>query len=296
MLKTCSEISLDSKEQLFGTTPKVNYWILIEYNSEWEENVLKSINISQAVKSKISELLQSREYTRLQWIKRVNNNDDLITLYFAESTELNKNLYKRQIAAYEDILRLNFKNIHTDNYRSETPLLLICTHNSYDSCCGKQGFSLYKDVCDDNYFDVWQTSHLGGHRFAPNVLLLPEGLYYGRVDSSKYETIKNDFINNQLSIEILRGRSFHDKYIQAADHYLRISIGNSDFDSLNYISSGKLNEQAICVNFKYAASNSSYKVIIEELPAIMEICPGCNDRKMKTISQFRLLNIEKTMV
>ena len=32
---------------------------------------------------------------------------------------------------------------------------------------------------------MWQSSHIGGDRFAGNVVFLPEGLYYGRVEPAE---------------------------------------------------------------------------------------------------------------
>lgn len=295
MLKSCSEISLDSKEQLFGTSPRVNFWILIEYCSEWDENVLKSIDISHEVKLKLSELLLSNDYTRLQWIKNNEQRNEKLSFYLIESTESSKSVYKKTLTGYEDILRLNLNNIVTNSNRSETPLILVCTHNSYDACCGKLGNEVFQYIFAESGFEVWQTTHLGGHRFAANILFLPNGIYYGRVDKSDFEILKSDFMKNRMTINNLRGRSFYEKYTQAADYYLRLKIGNVDIHSLHYISSVHSDENIICVNFMILHTGVRYKVIIEELPGILEICPGCNDRYIKPVSQFRLLEIEKTI-
>jgi len=294
MLRTCSEISLNSKEQLFGTSPRVHFWILIEYSLKWEEYVLKSINISQSVKSKISELLQSNDYSRLQWIKKNKKGDNNICFYLVESTESNKIVYKKTLNRYEDILGLNSDNIATHSCRSETPLILVCTHDSYDACCGKLGNHLYEEICDESIFDVWKTTHLGGHRFAPNILFLPDGIYYGRVNKSNFDILKSGFISNRMTFENLRGRSYYDKYSQAADYYLRLYTGISDINSLAFNSSEKFDERTTCITFMIKPNRVCYRVIIEELPGSLEICPGCSDRQKKLVSQFRLLEIEKT--
>lgn len=55
--------------------------------------------------------------------------------------------------------------------------VLICTHGARDTCCGSRGTRLAFDLRDAVASPVrlWRSSHLGGHRFAPTVLVLPEG-------------------------------------------------------------------------------------------------------------------------
>ena len=56
--------------------------------------------------------------------------------------------------------------------------LLVCTHGRRDVCCGSLGtelaFGLAATVQRPDT-KVWRTSHTGGHRFAPTVILLPQG-------------------------------------------------------------------------------------------------------------------------
>lgn len=59
------------------------------------------------------------------------------------------------------------------------PVLLVCTHGSRDACCGRLGVPLLKSSSPQRQFI--ECSHLGGHRFAPVVLALPEWRCYGRL-------------------------------------------------------------------------------------------------------------------
>lgn len=61
-------------------------------------------------------------------------------------------------------------------------LYLVCTHGNRDACCGRFGSQL-AGVLSAKGYPVWETTHVGGHRFAPNLVILPEGLYYGPVDA-----------------------------------------------------------------------------------------------------------------
>jgi hypothetical protein len=61
------------------------------------------------------------------------------------------------------------------------PLYLTCTHGKHDPCCAQRGRPVAAALAAVRPGRVWQASHLGGCRFAPNVLVLPLGLVYGRV-------------------------------------------------------------------------------------------------------------------
>ena len=69
--------------------------------------------------------------------------------------------------------------------RVEHPVFLVCTHGKHDRCCAKYGRPLYdavREQVDEEW--VWQSTHVGGDRFAGNLVALPDGVYYGRVEPS----------------------------------------------------------------------------------------------------------------
>jgi hypothetical protein len=64
--------------------------------------------------------------------------------------------------------------------------VLVCTHGTRDSCCGKRGAQLAVELAAPGLpagQNLWRTSHMGGHRFAPTFLVLPEGTVWGFADT-----------------------------------------------------------------------------------------------------------------
>jgi Sucrase/ferredoxin-like len=61
------------------------------------------------------------------------------------------------------------------------PLYLVCAHSKHDTCCALRGRPVAAALHQVRPGRVWESSHVGGDRFAANVLVLPVGLLYGRV-------------------------------------------------------------------------------------------------------------------
>ncbi len=64
------------------------------------------------------------------------------------------------------------------------PVYAVCAHGTRDMCCAIEGrpvATALAQLCPDR---AWECSHVGGDRFAANVLVLPTGQLYGRVDDA----------------------------------------------------------------------------------------------------------------
>lgn len=68
-------------------------------------------------------------------------------------------------------------------------LYLVCTHGSRDPCCGLLGVPIYRRLAEVTKRQVIQSSHLGGHRFAPVVASFPEWRFYGHVEVDDLEEL-----------------------------------------------------------------------------------------------------------
>jgi len=95
-----------------------------------------------------------------------------------------------------------------DQYRqAETSArdILVCTHGSRDACCGSLGVGVYNALREraksiGKELRVWRASHLGGHRFAPTLLELPEMRYWGRVTPDLLELL----IDRNIRADVVR--------------------------------------------------------------------------------------------
>ncbi len=58
----------------------------------------------------------------------------------------------------------------------EAPIYLVCAHSKHDTCCALRGRPVAAALAQERPGRVWECSHVGGERFAANVLVLPGGL------------------------------------------------------------------------------------------------------------------------
>lgn len=113
------------------------------------------------------------------------------------------------------------------------PLLLVCTHGKHDRCCARYGRPLARaleELAEQGW--VWQSSHLGGDRFAGNVVVLPEGLYYGRVQAADARTLLDEHLAGRIDLPHYRGRSCYSFAVQAAERAVREETGLVGIDDL----------------------------------------------------------------
>jgi hypothetical protein len=109
--------------------------------------------------------------------------------------------------------------------RWEAPLFLTCTHGRHDVCCAELGRPVARALFFSHPDEAWEVSHIGGDRFAANVLVLPHGLYYGRLAPESAARMAVWHHEGRLDLEHLRGRSGYPWVVQAAEIFLRQQLG-----------------------------------------------------------------------
>lgn len=111
--------------------------------------------------------------------------------------------------------------------------LLICTHGSRDTCCGTFGTRLALDAARSGAATlanttVWRTSHLGGHRFAPTVLVLPHGTVWANVDLEMLIRLAADSPSVDDVADRFRGSSdLESPALQAVERAVLLERGGS---------------------------------------------------------------------
>ncbi len=112
------------------------------------------------------------------------------------------------------------------------PLFLVCTHGRHDVCCAEHGRPIAAALAASHPQLTWECSHIGGDRFAGNMLVMPDGLYYGRVDRHSAPQIAKTHLAGRLDLDHLRGRAGFRFSTQAAEWHLRRRLAVTGTDRL----------------------------------------------------------------
>lgn len=102
-----------------------------------------------------------------------------------------------------------------------SPVLLVCTHGRRDVCCAERGRPLAQALAAAFPDETWESSHVGGDRFAGNLVAFPHGLYLGRVRPDEGADVARTYADGGVPLGHLRGRSCYPMVVQAAERALR---------------------------------------------------------------------------
>jgi hypothetical protein len=109
---------------------------------------------------------------------------------------------------------------------------LVCTHGRHDACCALRGRPVAAALHRLRPETTWECSHVGGDRFAGNVVVLPHGLYYGRVGPADAAALVAAHESGRVAPSLLRGRAAYRPPVQAAQHFARAELGALGIDDL----------------------------------------------------------------
>jgi hypothetical protein len=112
------------------------------------------------------------------------------------------------------------------------PIYLVCTHGRHDVCCADNGRPFYRAMFEARPDVTWEVSHIGGDRFAGNMLVLPRGDYFGRLEPEDAEPLAETYEAGRLDLAHHRGRSIQPRLVQAAEHFVRETEGLVGLDDL----------------------------------------------------------------
>lgn len=112
------------------------------------------------------------------------------------------------------------------------PLVLVCTHGRRNACCARTGAPLARGL-EARFGDlIWETTHLGGDRYAANLVCLPHGLYYGDLGLDQATAAVEAYLRGAVVLDRLRGRAGLPEPAQAAEHHVRAHTGNLGIDDV----------------------------------------------------------------
>jgi hypothetical protein len=234
----CSDISRENDEPLGATASRIDNWLLVEYRGLWSSDALAGSGLSDQVKARLTKLRTTRPRTRVLLIRRPDRRrHPNLVVYAASSREGEEQLGRMEIDEHEDLRGVDPWEAVTP---SEEPLFLACTHGKHDPCCARRGRPLFDALSEQlDAGSAWQCTHIGGDRFAGNLLCLPHGVYFGRVERDDVPLLVDEYLDDRISLAHYRGRSCWPFAVQAAERRIRAEEGLIGLDDLSLVSAAR---------------------------------------------------------
>ena len=267
----CAAESSASDEPLAASASRIDHWIVLEYRGLWERDVLGGSLFSPELKAHLREQLRALAHARLLFVKKPERRGyGRRQLYFGSSRPGEERFFQLEVDHQEDLRGFDFVRAlgsDTPGLPVEHPLLVVCTHGKRDRCCAKYGQPLYDALRRETETGhVWQSTHVGGDRFAGNVVVLPQGLYYGRVGPGDVGRLLAAHAAGRVDLDRYRGRSAYSFPLQAAEHAIREAEGLVGIDDLALVGSERMGEATWRVRFR-ASDGVVHEVDVCEEPA-----------------------------
>nr|WP_245627721.1 sucrase ferredoxin [Actinomadura oligospora] len=167
------------------------------------------------------------------------------------------------------------------------PVFLVCTHGRRNACCARTGAPLARSLTARFGDLVWETTHVGGDRYAANLVCLPHAVYYGNLGPDDAEKAVSAYLDGEVVLDRLRGRAGLPEAAQAAEHAVRAETGVLEVTGVTVETlSGASPYEAVV-----SSGDRRYRVVVERTEESGGCGPECQE-KLQThlVTDLTLLN------
>ena len=235
----CAAVRAALDEPLVGTAPeRAASWLLVEHPGPWPSNDLPADLPAEAA-AVIEAATEAG--IRPQLVRRVaERRRDVATVIVASCRPDRQWTERRTLPDLRALRELDLAALAAGDpprfgTRSVDPVVLVCTHGRRDVCCARLGRPLAVLLDAQLPGRVWETTHVGGDRFAPNVVALPDGSYHGGIAVSEVPALAEALMAGRVLPARLRGRAGLPTAAQAADVFLREHLGETSLQAVRVV-------------------------------------------------------------
>jgi hypothetical protein len=227
----CADAAEAAGDLMEGSAPPADRWFLVEHQGPWDRFVLAGSGFDRAAAGALDRWAR-------EWVGRV--------LFVRRP---GRQVRPAQRRWYRIDGRPGHESVRTGLFTTEAelvdvvadpaagvtddgPLILVCAHGRHDQCCAIRGRPLAAAVAAELPDRTWESSHVGGCRFAAAMVLLPHGVVLGDVAAGDGPKIAARYAAGLLPEAGVRGRASLSPVVQAAQHHARIATGTYGVDAL----------------------------------------------------------------
>ncbi len=211
----CSPASLARGDELAATAAPVLRWVLVEHPGPWPMDPLAALDVSPATRQVLRRW--SEAGTRLTLVRRPGRAGRAGrsagparagAVWFVDARTGREGLSEQGEVVLEQLpARFEEWLVAGEPTQQTAPRYLVCTHGRRDVCCSVEGRPVAAELDRLVPGSVWECTHVGGDRFAANVVVLPHGLVYGRLTAGRCAELVEASDAGLVLTDLLRGRS-----------------------------------------------------------------------------------------
>ncbi len=278
-------------EPIFATASFVRRWLLIEQPGSWGTNALLQSRMPLPVATELRARAKAAG-VRIILIRRgVRLTSEKRQCYFIRTERDDLYQTRLEVDTIHDLLDIDLSALRDKRtipgaHEHLDPVFLVCTHGRHDACCSIRGNLVSRIACAQQGRDAWECSHIGGDRFAANLVCFPHGVYYGRVGSRDVVPLMDDYASGTLSLEHYRGRSCYPFAVQAAEYFVRRELSVARVDALALLQAARTEDRvAASFSVDHRRADVEIRVTWSEPQRLT-----CTARVPSPIPQYELLS------
>lgn len=255
-----------------GTASTVRSWLLLEHAGPWGRHGLLDARLPDGLGAALVARCR-RAGVRPLLIRRPGGGRGSSACFAIRSGPGSPWIERTELDDVVDALGLDLEALGQGERVGAGPvegaLFVVCTHGRHDPCCAERGRPLALALTGTFPEETWECSHIGGDRFAGNLVAFPHGIYFGRVGPDDGVRVARAYLDGTIAIEHLRGRSSHPMAVQAAEHALRSDRGIDRIEDV-ILERAERSGREVLVTFRVPGGRATVRLSIEaESPAFL---------------------------
>lgn len=298
MPPTCAAQARLVDEPLPGTGAEAIGWLVIEQPGAWGHDAVVESDLDPAIAQVLTERVADLP-VRIQIVRRPNHRRSVQRAVFLAHAGPDRTWLRRiALSDTRQLLDIDIASllspVEPDVGEPEPePLYLVCTHAKRDQCCALWGRPVVAALEELRPRQVWESSHVGGHRFAGNVVVLPYGLTYGSLGPEEAARVVAAAEAGELDLDTLRGRSSLPPAAQAAEVFARRAADERRDGAVRVVHvDGPSEDAGGKATVLLEVDGRPVSVRLRHEPLGAELLTGCEKPAPKDPGTYRLVSVE----
>ncbi|MFJ9623251.1 sucrase ferredoxin [Streptomyces sp. NPDC101181] len=202
----CADAARARDDAFVGTAPYGVVWVLIEYGRGWPADGFEGLALDPDTKAQVLAAARASR-ARILLVRRHGRRRPGSGGRWAVLRHDGTGTPRQQWGRWhrdQDLAQI-VTALGSSGEPGLPPVVLVCAHGVHDTCCAVRGRPVVGALSTRWPDLVWECTHVGGDRFAANVVVVPDGVYYGNLDARSALTVVQEHLADRIHADHLRG-------------------------------------------------------------------------------------------